>query len=175
MDGAAPVSSALDRDATKTLLFQINRFNAEDTDRAEDGYTVSAGAYADWLSTAGSRGVPGDAAAWLFEGLDIAELRGRNAPSLSTGGSEARVVLDDDIATHPVKALLRGEVRGAPAGAKGLAVADGSGRILAVAPFERPGTARRFVTVVVTPEGDWAKEQSYWLIAADGSLRRIAD
>ena len=174
MNGAAPVSFALDRAATKTLLFQINRFNAEDTDRAEDGYTIDAGEYADWLATAGSVGVSGDAAAWLFEGLDIAGLRGRNAPSLSTGRSDARMVLDADIATHPVKVLLRGEVRGAPSDAKGLAVADGSGRILAVAPFERPGTARRFVTVVVTPEGDWAKEQSYWLIAADGSLLRIA-
>jgi hypothetical protein len=174
MNGTAPVSFALDRATTKTLLFQINRFNAEDTDRAEDGYTVSAGDYADWLATAGSVGVPGDAAAWLFEGLDIAGLRGRNAPSLSTGRSDARVVLDADIAAHPVKVLLRGEVRGAPSDAKGLAVADGSGRILAVAPFERPGTARRFVTVVATPEGDWAKEQSYWLIAADGSLSRIA-
>jgi hypothetical protein len=173
MDGAAPVSDALDRAAVKTLLFQINRFNAVDTDREEDSYSLSAGDYADWLATAGGPGVPGDPIAWLFEGLDFADLRGRNATSLSTGRTGAQVVLDADIAAHPVKALLRGEVRGTPPGAKGLAVADRSGRILALAPFERSGAARRFVTVVVTPEGDWAKEQSYWLIAADGSLLRI--
>lgn len=174
MDGVAPASTTLDRTATKTLLFQVNRFNAIDTDRAEDSHSIGAGEYADWLSRAGSPGVPGDPVAWLFDGLDLADLRGRNAPSLSAGRTEAEVVLDADIASHPVKVLLRGEVRGAPSGAKGLAVADRSGRILAVAPFERPGAARRFVTVVVTPEGDWAKEQTYWLIAGDGSLLRIA-
>jgi hypothetical protein len=173
MDGAVPAGGILDRSATKTLLFQVNRFDAVNTDREEDSYSLSAGEYADWLATAGSPGVPGDPVAWLFEGLDLADLRGRNATSLSTGRTGAQVVLDADIAAHPVKALLRGEVRGAPPGAKGLAVADRSGRILALAPFERSGAARRFVTVVVTPEGDWAKEQSYWLIAADGSLLRI--
>lgn len=175
MDGAAPASDAVDRAATKTLLFQINRFNAEDTNRREKSWSVGAGDYADWILSTGSEGVPGDPLAWLYDGLSLAELRGRRASPLVSGGSGGKVVLDGDITKSPVRILLRGTVEGVPAGAKGLAVADATGRIVGVAPFERAATPGRFMTVVVSAEGDWVRELHYYVVAPDGSLLRASD